>query len=122
MAKIKTGNKNAQDSIENGKYYFFDRSVEIKYLDTYDFDEKAIIYPGEGSKFLPKYFEGKYSLHQRAYSIYDIQIDSNYLYSFLCLQNNHFLKYAVGSTVKSLRMAAFDKLKIRIPEPEEQQK
>ncbi|MCY1029744.1 restriction endonuclease subunit S, partial [Mammaliicoccus sciuri] len=36
--------------------------------------------------------------------------------------NNHFLKYAVGSTVKSLRMSGFEKLKVLIPEIDEQKK
>lgn len=122
IAKVKTGSKNVQDNIQDGKYKFFDRSVEVKYLNTFDFDEAAIIYPGEGSKFLPRYFSGKYSLHQRAYSIYDININNNYLYYYLSLQNNHFLKYAVGSTVKSLRMSGFDKLKVMVPKNSEQEK
>lgn len=122
IAKVKTGSKNVQDNIQDGKYKFFDRSVEVKYLNTFDFDETAIIYPGEGSKFLPRYFSGKYSLHQRAYSIYDININNNYLYYYLSLQNNHFLKYAVGSTVKSLRMSGFDKLKVMVPKKSEQEK
>ena len=122
IAKVKTGSKNVQDNIQDGKYKFFDRSVEIKHLNTFDFDETAIIYPGEGSKFLPRFFSGKYSLHQRAYSIYDININNNYLYYYLSLQNNHFLKYAVGSTVKSLRMSGFDKLKVMVPKNSEQEK
>ncbi|QJF26225.1 restriction endonuclease subunit S [Mammaliicoccus vitulinus] len=122
IAKVKTGSKNVQDNIAGGKYEFFDRSVEIKHLNTFDFDETAIIYPGEGSKFLPRFFSGKYSLHQRAYSIYNININNNYLYYYLALQNNHFLKYAVGSTVKSLRMSGFDKLKVLVPESDEQEK
>ena len=122
IAKVKTGSKNVQDNIQDGKFKFFDRSVEVKYLNTFDFDETAIIYPGEGSKLLPRYFSGKYSLHQRAYSIYDININNNYLYYYLSLQNNHFLKYAVGSTVKSLRMSGFDKLKVMVPKNSEQEK
>lgn len=122
IAKVKTGTKNVQDNIANGAYKFFDRSVEIKYLNTFDFDETAIIYPGEGSKFLPRFFSGKYSLHQRAYSIFDVKINNYYLFYYLSLQNNHFLKYAVGSTVKSLRMSGFEKLKVLIPEIDEQKK
>ena len=58
----------------------------------------------------------------RSYSIYDININNNYLYYYLSLQNNHFLKYAVGSTVKSLRMSGFDKLKVMVPKNSEQEK
>ncbi|MCJ1761401.1 restriction endonuclease subunit S [Mammaliicoccus sciuri] len=122
IAKVKTGTKNVQDNIANGAYKFFDRSVEIKYLNTFDFDETAIIYPGEGSKFLPRLFSGKYSLHQRAYSIFDVKVNNYYLFYYLSLQNNHFLKYAVGSTVKSLRMSGFEKLKVLVPETAEQEK
>jgi type I restriction enzyme S subunit len=32
IAKVKTGSKNVQDNIQDGKYKFFDRSVEVKYL------------------------------------------------------------------------------------------
>lgn len=122
VANIKTGHSNVQDSIENGKYNFFDRSVEIKKLDTYDYDEEAIIYPGEGSKFFPRYYKGKYGLHQRAYSITSAEVDIKYLKYMLMLRNEHFLKTAVGSTVKSLRMNNFESCPIFYPEREEQKK
>lgn len=122
ISSIKTGHDNVQDSVSNGRYHFFDRSSEIKYINHFIYDEKAIIYPGEGSKFLPRYFEGKYSLHQRAYSIYNITINDKYLYYYLQTKNNHFIKYAVGSTVKSLRMNAFVKLSVMLPSEKEQEK
>src|SRR5699024_4618225 len=62
IAKVKTGSKNVQDNIQDGNFKFFDRSVEVKYLNTFDFDETAIIYPGEGSKFLPRYFRDRKSV------------------------------------------------------------
>ncbi|CEG11407.1 hypothetical protein MSIBF_A1420018 [groundwater metagenome] len=33
------------------------------------FDSEAIIFPGEGKEFIPRYFKGKFDLHQRAYAI-----------------------------------------------------
>lgn len=122
VADIKTGNTNVQDAVENGKYAFFDRSVIIKRIDKFDYDEEAIIYPGEGSEFYPRYYNGKYALHQRAYSITTSSINMKYLLYMLMLKNNHFSRMAVGSTVKSLRMDNFEKCNIYIPIIEEQEK
>ena len=114
LIEIKTGNRNSQDNVKNGKYVFFDRSTEIKRLNEFDFDEEAIIIPGEGAKFAPKYINGKYALHQRSYSLYNFsqEIDSKYLYYFLMTQSNTLLRYSVGTTVPSLRVSTFDHIKV----------
>ena len=114
LIEIKTGNRNSQDNVKNGKYVFFDRSTEIKRLNEFDFDEEAIIIPGEGTKFAPKYINGKYALHQRSYSLYNFsqEIDSKYLYYFLMTQSNTLLRYSVGTTVPSLRVSTFDHIKV----------
>ena len=123
IATIKTGDLNVQDAKANGKYIFFDRSEQIKKYDEYSYDNEAIIYAGEGSEFLPRYYFGKYGLHQRAYTVYDAQnISIRFLYYFMLTQNNHFLRMAVGSTVKSLRMDCFTRLLLPVPIREEQQK
>ncbi|MDT2826428.1 restriction endonuclease subunit S [Vagococcus lutrae] len=122
VAQIKTGNTNVQDAVPNGKFTFFDRSTEIKRIDKYYYDEEAIIYPGEGSEFYPRYFNGKYALHQRAYSITSDVVNLEYLSNMMLLRNNHFVNNAVGSTVKSLRMENFTKCKIFVPSNEEQKK
>ena len=80
ICTIKTGNMNVQDSVSDGKYTFFDRSETIKKLNEYSYDEEALIYPGEGSSFYPRYFKGKYALHQRAYSLSDFEEDCNARY------------------------------------------
>lgn len=123
LVKIRTGSRNAKEALEKGKYVFFDRSSEIKYLNDYDFDDQVIVYAGEGAKFLPRKFNGKYSLHQRAYGIYDFnKINFEFLYQELLNKNNHFLKYAVGTTAKSLRKDCFERLIIKYPSFDEQQR
>ncbi|HHQ4465477.1 TPA: restriction endonuclease subunit S [Aeromonas veronii] len=67
ISKITTGSSNRQDSHMNGAYTFFDRSEDIRTSDTYLFDCEAVIVPGEGQDFIPKYFVGKFDLHQRTY-------------------------------------------------------
>ena len=123
LVEVKTGNLNVDDANPEGKYHFFDRSIDIKRYDEYSFDNEALIYSGEGSEFLPRYFKGKYGLHQRAYTIFNPKnLYMKFLYYFMLTQNKHFLKTAVGTTVKSLRMDCFTKCTVPLPNGEEQQK
>ena len=60
IVTITNGNSNVQDAViqsKDGLYPFFDRSDDIKYLPTFLFDKEAIIYPGEGTEFMPRYFK-----------------------------------------------------------------
>lgn len=123
LSCVTNGKGDVQDALSEGKYPFFDRSNVIKYVDEYLFEGEAIIYPGEGSEFIPKYYSGKYGLHQRCYTINTFDIlhtYPKYIYYYLLTQNNYFLRSAVGSTVKSLRMDNFSDINIKLPEIKEQ--
>ena len=123
IAKITTGISNRQDSNLNGEYTFFDRSEDIRTSNIYLFDCEAVIVPGEGQDFVPKYFVGKFDLHQRTYAIMDfISHDGKFLFYAIHYFRSYFLSQAVGSTVKSLRLPMFQKMKISLPELAEQQK
>lgn len=120
IVSITNGDSNVQDAVtesNDGLYPFFDRSEDIKYLSTFLFDKEAIIYPGEGTEFIPRYFKGKFALHQRCYAIFDFNeiINAQYLYFYLKTQNSYFVRNAVGSTVPSLRLDTFQKLKVVVP-------
>ena len=120
IVTITNGNSNVQDAVtqsKDGLYPFFDRSDDIKYLPTFLYDKEAIIYPGEGTEFMPRYFKGKFALHQRCYAIFDFNeiINARFLYFYLKTRNSYFVKNAVGSTVPSLRLDTFQKLKVIIP-------
>ena len=120
IVTITNGNSNVQDAVTQSKddlYPFFDRSEDIKYLPTFLFDKEAIIYPGEGTEFMPRYFKGKFALHQRCYAIFDFNeiINARFLYFYLKTRNSYFVKNAVGSTVPSLRLDTFQKLKVVVP-------
>ena len=123
ISKITTGSSNRQDSHMNGAYTFFDRSEDIRTSDTYLFDCEAVIVPGEGQDFIPKYFLGKFDLHQRTYAIMDFpECHGKFLFYTIHYFRSHFLSQAVGSTVKSLRLPMFQKMKLNLPTMEEQQK
>ena len=117
ISQISNGNSDVKDASMNNDgslYPFFDRSDEIKFLPEYLFDKEAIIYPGEGAEFYPRYYNGKFALHQRCYAVYDISTDfiPRYLYHYCKTQNSYFVRNAVGSTVASLRLDTFKRLKI----------
>jgi type I restriction enzyme, S subunit len=48
IAEVGTGSSNGNEGIENGKYPRYVRSKFIKSIDTFEFDEDAIVIPGEG--------------------------------------------------------------------------
>ena len=126
VACISNGSGDVQDSDSikrDGWYPFFDRSEEQKWFPTYSFNREAIIYAGEGQNFFPRYYKGKFALHQRCYALTDFCecLLPKYCLYFMNTLNSYFIRNAVGSTVPSLRMDMFQKAKIKIPTIERQQ-
>jgi len=123
LSTITTGTSNREDSILDGEYTFFDRSQDIRASNKYLFDKEAIIVPGEGQEFIPKYYKGKFDLHQRTYAIFDFDnITGKYLYYHILSDDKYLRSQAVGSTVKSLRLPMFQSMPIKLPCIEEQTK
>ena len=123
IAKITTGSSNREDSNLDGKYIFFDRSIDLRFSNRFLFDVEAIIVPGEGQEFVPKYFKGKFDLHQRTYAIMNFENQNGkFLFYSIGYNSNHLNSHAVGSTVKSLRLPMFEKMPISLPCLSEQTK
>ena len=123
VSNITTGGSNREDSTKNdGEYTFFDRSEDVRTSARYLFDDEAIIIAGEGQKFTPKYYKGKFDLHQRTYAILELQIIGKFLYYYIDKYKDYFLQNAVGSTVKSLRLPMFQQMPVLLPILTEQQK
>ncbi len=116
IATITTGSSNREDSILDGEYTFFDRSQDIRTSNRFLFDKEAVIVPGEGQEFTPKYFVGKFDLHQRTYAIFDFDnINGKFLFYSIIYNDKHLQSQAVGSTVKSLRLPMFETMPINLP-------
>ncbi|MFK5948719.1 MAG: restriction endonuclease subunit S [Methylococcales bacterium] len=123
ISYITTGSSNREDSTLVGEYAFFDRSEDIRTSSRYLFDSEAVIVPGEGQDFVPKHFNGKFDLHQRAYAIMEFKSSiGKFLFYYIGYYRHYFLSQAVGSTVKSLRLPMFQKMPIKLPSELEQQK
>jgi type I restriction enzyme S subunit len=116
ICEITTGKTNRQDATEDGIYPLFDRSISIKRSDKYLFDGEATIVPGEGKEFVPRYYHGKFDLHQRVYALFPNEsVSGRFIYYAVLNGRKHFEQIAVGSTVKSLRLASFKIMKIPLP-------
>lgn len=122
VADIGTGSSNRQDESENGIYPFYVRSKNVLKSDTFEFDEVAIIIPGEGGiGDIFHYVEGKYSLHQRAYRIRvksDV-VSTKFLYHFMSSSfKQYILMKSVGATTSSIRKPMLEGFQVPIPCPE----
>ena len=125
VAIVGTGKSNTNEQEEDGLYPFYVRSKFVKRINKYEFDEEAIIIPGEGGiGEIFHYVKGKYALHQRAYRIrIQENIITKYVYYYMKTKFKDFIvKNMVGSTVTSIRKPMIENFEIPIPSPEIQEK
>ncbi|OJW63040.1 MAG: hypothetical protein BGO57_08950 [Sphingomonadales bacterium 63-6] len=126
IASIGTGSSNRQDESEAGSYPFYVRSKNVLKSDTFQFDETAIIVPGEGGiGDIFHFATGKYALHQRAYRIaptFD-SVDPKYLLHWMS-QNfkSYIIRKSVGATAESIRKPMLENFEIPIPCPDDPEK
>ena len=114
--QIKTGKTDVKDAVENGLYPLFDRSEKIKRSNKYLFDTEAVIIPGEGKDFKPRYYKGKFDLHQRSYAIFDFKnLNAKFIYYTFFKLKDYLKNLAVGSTVLSLRKPNLEYLPVPYP-------
>ena len=119
ISHIKTGSRNGDQAVENGKYPFFVRSQKVYAIDTYSFDGEAILVPGEGGiGNIFHYINGKFDFHQRVYKISDFadEVCGKFIYFYM---SRYFGDYALSLTVKatvdSLRLPTFEEFVICMP-------
>lgn len=123
LVHVSTGSRNTQDGCLNGAYPFFIRSEQVSSLNEYDYDETAILIPGDGRiGEIFHLYSGKYALHQRVYRLTNFQkIRVHYLYSLLQARFRiHALRMNAQGTVPSLRKPVFDQWGIEVPALAEQ--
>ena len=119
LGEIGTGSSNRQDASENGAYPFFVRSKDVFRNDTYEFDEEAILIPGEGGiGDIFHYYKGKYALHQRTYRIHlsSPKLKTKFLYYYMFANfKDYIMKKAVAATVTSIRKPMIENFEIPLP-------
>lgn len=124
IADIRTGKKNNEDKVTDGKYPFFVRSQNVEKINSYSYDGEAILVPGEGGiGEIYHYINGKFDYHQRVYKISDFPEDVNCKFVYYYMMQNfkeHALKRTVKATVDSLRLPTFEAFELLLPPLPEQ--
>ena len=124
ISDIGTGSNNREDACENGLYPFYVRSKEVLRINSYLYDEEAILIPGEGGiGEIFHYINGKYGLHQRTYRVHPISrnISGRYLYYYLFENFGNYIEHkSYKSTAASIRKPMLLDFPVVIPSLSEQ--
>ena len=119
LAEVGTGSSNGNEAQEDGEYLFFTRSQTVKRKNEWEYDEEAIIIPGEGGiGEIYHYVNGKYAIHQRVYRIHfiDDSVDVKFAYHyFRAFFKNFIMRKAVSATVKSIRKPMIEEFMLPVP-------
>ena len=118
-AEVGTGSSNGNEATDDGEYPFFVRSQTVKAKNDYEYDEEAIIIPGEGGVGdIFHYVNGKYALHQRVYRIHFLSNEINTKFVLYYMQSyfkSFIMQKAVSSTVTSIRKPMVEGFVIPVP-------
>ena len=119
IAQVGTGSSNGNEADEDGKYPFFVRSQIVKSKNDFEYDEEAIIIPGEGGiGDIFHYVNGKYALHQRVYRIHFTTQQINVKFAFYYMKSafkRFIMTKAVSATVTSIRKPMIEDFEIPVP-------
>lgn len=119
LAEVGTGSSNGNEAQEDGEYPFFIRSQTVKRKNNWEYDEEAIIIPGEGGiGDIYHYVNGKYAIHQRVYRIHfiDNSVDVKFAFHyFRAFFKSFIMRKAVSATVKSIRKPMIEEFMIPVP-------
>ena len=109
--KIETGSMNLDENNPNGRYPFYTRNIGTFYSNKYTNEGKGAVVAGEGN-FTPKFVNGKFGLHQKAYFIQPntTKLGPEVIYEIILSNKKYLESVAVGSTVKSLRRFCFEQM------------
>ena len=119
VGKISTGSSNTQDSVPDGTYPFFIRSVNVSKSNKFVYDGEAVLTIGDGQiGKVFHYINGKFDCHQRVYMITKFtNISGRYFYHFFStFFYNRAMKMSARNTVDSVRMEMIADMPIYVPD------
>lgn len=124
-AVIKTGARNTQDRVEDGRYPFFVRSQQVESINSYSYDGEAVLTAGDGvgTGKVYHYINGRFDVHQRVYRISDFSDRLNgryFFYQFSTRFYDRIMSMTAKSSVDSVRMEMIAGMQIPLPKPAEQ--
>lgn len=125
VAHIKKGKQlSVKNMIEHGEYYVLNGGIEPSGFTNEWNTESDTISISEGGNSCgyvnlnkEKFWSGGHN-----YTLQEIELSLNYLYSFLKYKQLRIMSLKVGSGLPNIQKKALEKLKIKIPAPKEQKK
>ena len=125
IAEVGTGSSDKKDANANGSYPFFVRSKIVERHNCFEYNEEAVIIPGEGGiGEIFHYIKGPYALHQRVYRIHftSSSVNTRFAYYYLFAHFKAFImKKAVSATVTSIRKPMIETFPLAVPPLEVQE-
>ena len=120
-----TGKLNSEKAVEDGQYPFFTCSQETFRIDSYSFDQEALLLSGNNARgiFSVKYYKGKFDAYQRTYVISiknTKQLSYRYFLYDLFLKLELLRKQSIGATTKYLTASIIRNLGLTLPSLSEQ--
>lgn len=115
---ITTGKLNANAMEDNGLYPFFTCDSNPFKINTYAFDEEAILISGNGSQVGHiNYYKGKFNAYQRTYVIYDFkEINVKFLLHYLNgYLKEYILKNCKKGSVPYITLPMLQKFSVPVP-------
>jgi type I restriction enzyme S subunit len=124
-ASIKTGKRNTQDNVPDGRYPFFVRSQNVERINSYSYDGEAVLTAGDGvgTGKVFHYVNGRFDFHQRVYRISDFSSELNGFYFYLYFSAHFYdriMSMTAKSSVDSVRLEMIADMAIPLPSHAEQ--
>ncbi|WP_458901786.1 restriction endonuclease subunit S [Cetobacterium somerae] len=126
IINMKTGKLNSNAQEDNGKYPFYTCAPNPLKINTYAYNENAILLAGNNANgvFHINKYNGKFNAYQRTYIITEERRKNNLDFIYYCLQLklNYFKEISQGSATKFLTKKMLDDIEIELPPLETQEK
>lgn len=124
VGRFRTGKLDANAMVSNGKYRFYTCAKDYFHIDTYAFDDEALLISGNGENVgYIHYYNGKFNAYQRTYVLTDFSQNILFIKSYLeaRLKNRINKEKSIGNT-PYIRLDTIRDMEIAIsPKMEEQQ-
>lgn len=125
IVRISTGSRDTQDRTDDGIYPFYVRSMNVERINTYSYDEEAVLTSGDGAGVgkIFHHVNGKFELHQRMYAFTKFKgLSGRYFYHFLkSFFHLQMTQWSAKSTVDSVRMPFLKSMLFALPPMDEQE-
>ena len=120
-----TGKLNSEQATADGQYPFFTCSQETFRIDSYSFDQEAMLLAGNNARgiYSVKYYKGRFDAYQRTYviTIEDTKrLSYQYFLYDLFLRLELLRRQSIGATTKYLTAPIIKNLGLALPPPSEQ--